>query len=1337
MTYSDANQKIRTHITEVVGIGAKPMIVYALDPEFLPEQVYDQLMNFQKNGNILNGYPWVMGLYWVRRFYEGGKGHNYAQCLDNEVDVQTQIFKTWKLGSKPSSDNFIVQCPLLRAENDGISSKLTKGIKFLANGLYPDFSEAEFQERKVAIAERQNGFSSDQIKSLSKYTSVFSEIIRTLLTGEGQGWLAKFVDHPLRYNFSLPQWGVHTNGPVGTIALSIRTSLKEIDFTQGNYCISKTVPQKELIVPLHEFLKAGFKCGVNITTRCGTTRLPILSDIRLARASGKRRFHSFILPLDDGGGIPAIQATSLYAVMPLDTHQAFKLGSSRVPTQPQILRNCPENKLALLDLSSIKRDQPIPLCNGEGVELLRVGAAPSLYPIGAENSFEVNGDRDTWIVFGDQVSIQLQGFHRLAEQIVWPDSVEGLGMSASLRCGVGEFGRKKNVRVVIPGRSYSISVSILFLPQAFLEAMRKEEQIEEGAISWTPEPDSEKIRIRVENADLCPGKLDVGNQQLLSLSVPSIKLHFWNFSGVNPIGSADNCSTYDSIDQMRYVRTVFYVPEGRHELLWDNKCLYELEGPVCWKFNFDEIAHDPDERSAYQRRLEIKNDSGSSTAILVCRAHPQVRRTGNKWELILPEGLDPANHRVAILSEGKIGAGLLLDESCADLDLDIDESGDAWVLGWTSQKAHPDQGVVLLLWKGSQTAIDILQLAVRPEGLYGPFTLQPQNHYRNAYSLWNEIEIPIAQALPLPHWVNTGWTNRQETQQQERLSDQAFLASFFTPETAAEHLNQMILSGSIWFADPRWGGCQRSLIKRINEVVAALQPPPMFGPGTLKISYDCKIFGQLVEVANGSYPAKAWLPISAFKIQPIAGNPETITKLDNFKLHTPRHSYKVWYEYGNHVSFFDLDRFQISKLDWIYDLEEIELNPVQNAFLTLEGIISDIFDNLLNEARDLVGIHSQCNLFLVLLDISTRLRDQRSIGQSILFQIATICRIRAWLPDHHASDREKEMISKIVSEAWRDQTNQYYLTSHLATVEWLLAWFRVSPSEDARVMNNPEPDGRLSHGEASSIGSYLNDSIIKSGQIWFADPTWGGRLNQGGPALVKRLAEISETLGPYGSKDWETQGTACSLLTAFAEIACGRFGSRMWIPRSWFKIGEFDDLEKKQTEIHFFYGCGARIKNINGFLKPLEWKFQNNPQTPRVDFKQIHVDSLQIDSVFSRQEEVIISRLFGIALDSCVSLIGNYHFKTDLAYFYLCLSSWFDFECGRNSGRPGIFRIAVLSRIRAWLSPAQAEELLDPNAMQQLSAFVQAIWNQPIQRDILIGDLAAVEWSLAWLHKTQ
>ena len=68
MSYAEANKMIQNHVAENGGAKANPMIVYALDSQFFPDDLYQELCDDREGNRLPIEYPWLIGLFWIRRF---------------------------------------------------------------------------------------------------------------------------------------------------------------------------------------------------------------------------------------------------------------------------------------------------------------------------------------------------------------------------------------------------------------------------------------------------------------------------------------------------------------------------------------------------------------------------------------------------------------------------------------------------------------------------------------------------------------------------------------------------------------------------------------------------------------------------------------------------------------------------------------------------------------------------------------------------------------------------------------------------------------------------------------------------------------------------------------------------------------------------------------------------------------------------------------------------------------------------------------------------------------------------------------------------------------------
>ncbi len=100
MCYVGLNDNIRNQIGE--DNPRHRMIRYALDQQYLPDAAYNAFGGTVQNAQHLSGIPWFLGLFWVRRFYDLGRGNNYIGCLKSAFNenvrpelTQNPVYQLW------------------------------------------------------------------------------------------------------------------------------------------------------------------------------------------------------------------------------------------------------------------------------------------------------------------------------------------------------------------------------------------------------------------------------------------------------------------------------------------------------------------------------------------------------------------------------------------------------------------------------------------------------------------------------------------------------------------------------------------------------------------------------------------------------------------------------------------------------------------------------------------------------------------------------------------------------------------------------------------------------------------------------------------------------------------------------------------------------------------------------------------------------------------------------------------------------------------------------------------------------------------------------------------
>lgn len=1086
MPYAEANQRIQNYVAENGGAEANPMIVYALDSQFLPDALYQKLCDDRDRDRLPKEYPWLLGLFWIRRFYEFGSGNDHLQCLGNGAnidEVRKRIRTVWKLTNPISRDSLIFHCPILKAAEAGGNSQVTRGIEFMVKGLYPDFSYNDFQERKIALIQKQvanlerqvanpdnlaqNEFSKAQINSLCVFTDVFSEIVRTLITGEGESWLSTIAEHPLRMKFRTPQWGVHVNGPVATIAVEVRTSAQEVNFTQGMASLIRRVRNGELIVPLVDFINEGFNFEEEITTPCGPTKLPPLTGIQVARVSRQRHFHSFIELQEDEEFVPEIQAARLYAVLPDHLPSEFTLGGTALPAQSQRLRNCPGHTLVILDLSEVNRSKPVDLRHQGNDPILRIGAAPSLLPLVGENLFELHGDRDTWIVFGDKVNIRLCDYYGEVNQINWSGASLTNGLEATLICGEADYGYKITVRAEIPGRSWSINRSILFLPLEFRDAMIGEKPYTGAGLRWTPECDAAKILASVEHTSRCPGSLSRDNNEPVRISVPSNKIHFWLFKGVSQIGDHAECFVLDPDESFDYLRMKFYLPQGIHHISWGGSSLMKCEGPGFWDERIFPPPKDCFASGANTIEYIITHPDNRVTRIVSYAVPPRVVRYGDDWCLWMPLIMEPLNWKFAILSEQAMGAAVMKSGFCSELAAkDSDPTSGRFLPAF---QVHPDQGVALLLWNALEhgsNVQEILEKTQKPtHAFHGPFVLQQSNRFRSQESFPRDLKQDAACHVPLPPWLQCVIQTVRYSFAAQPIGWDDFQLADFTQEGLIHHLDARIAAGDNWIGLPNWGPQKiKDEIARIDTSYSKAPNGNLRRKNPLTLALNSRplvhsLVGSFHSISQGKRPDTVWLPLSEFSIKYRSADHgfHLLTHLGkNFLcLHDqPARRRKIKFRYGSAVQIEEIGRFDDahwSSLCWRFSNGKEppcwwSLTVVGNAAIpswkSSEDALCELFTDSLPAARHHFGRKRDGNVSELFLRITEWMNSSGLTAErKMLFQTAVLTRLYSWLGNDFGCMRGRDFVRCLVADAWSDQSARQTLIKDIVTVEWTLAWF--------------------------------------------------------------------------------------------------------------------------------------------------------------------------------------------------------------------------------------------------------------------------------------------------------
>jgi|GEM_PF-5961104 len=1077
MTYNDANYAISMHLTGEDGIGTKPMIVYALDTEFLPEEVYQQICGFQEKGNILNGYPWVMGLYWIRRFYELGSGNNYLSLLGNN-EVAKQIFKKWEIGNypyNPNREDFLTQCPLLLAEVAGPSSELTRGIRLLAKDLDPNFSDHDFSQQCINLIDKlysgndlQITFSKAQINSIDKYPSYFRDLIRALLTGEGSGWLAKIAEHPLQAELARPRWGILSNGQATTLALQLRTRISQISIGQGDYTHVVRPYQNVGFVKANELVAAGFELTKPLTLAGRTLEIPELNTPRLARVSPSSAFHPF-LDLDR----EEIQTAEIWVLSPGSEQLTFTYDNVNVNFQAYPIGGLNQHRLIKIDLRQLDRSTPRSLCLND-LPLIRVGASSWIDIPEKDESVAFHDDAEIGVIFGNHCELRLEDFYGDQVGVQWNGCTVEPDGRVMMHPNV--MGQPCSAAATIPGRD-TIRVKLRFLPSELRDVILNEENC--VCETFRYEPNAEKRWARIESSQRCPGNLWI-NGICERISVASLKPHY-RLLRSDVLLSEDQPLSLSGLDDTRSISIQCYLPPGTNQISWGGLSVVEIKeikGPAYWR---EYLRNLPTADGGTELRLQILMENGETIEPCVLSRLPQLIPAENGTLLQLPVNFEAENWEYALLREGSVGA--LIDSGRCQY-LQRNQGNDSVCeLQLPCLAANQDQGVNLLLWDktihpnigiNTQSPFDVWNNAKPMTGILGPFILQYSNPFRTWSAFHDELNQAGNEEIRLPAWLRTDWGNKYDPPLDHGVPVLgSFLKTDFTLIDLAGQLNGQLLHGDNWLAKSCWGGANLAqTLKKVENAYlegSIRMNKPNFAWSHLKGL--CLVLSEFVKIRTGKKPDLIWLPDESLRFgfgsylqgchrllkltkteYDVTGYLQYENKLKfNYgestktRTETPKKTQSQWQDLAWDFPTINNAGKNIPPPWWpgvgiILDCQTDQWGRAAAAF-------RDLFQRTLLQSSSIIGTFPNKRLAFVFLNLRDWMEhDGFSATRILLFEAAVVCRLRAWC-DAQVPERDKDILQNLVASAWGIPEFRDILTRDLLTVDWAIAWLH-EPIED-------------------------------------------------------------------------------------------------------------------------------------------------------------------------------------------------------------------------------------------------------------------------------------------------
>ena len=745
-------QILRTAWPEGLALRNTPLIALALDPQLYSDETHQLISNLDEP---IDGIPWLQALYGIRRFYEESNGMAYTAALGHNGFEQIEFimkFSSQNLLKLQPHERIQAECWIVKS---GPSSKITKGMRYLCDQLYHGFKDEDF-EAALAALKVQPFADPGQLAAAKLYSEWFKASIQFLLTGEGDGWLTGLENHPIRERSRAPRWGIQTNGRNVAIGMEIRTRSDSVILSQGNLKKDFNTRNGSVIITIHELMDAGFTQGV-IDTTAGKTEFPNLDAISFACESKSGVFHPFI-DINETDEPPARQARSILAVVPASSKSNFRLGDHDVPCVTQAITKIEGYRLARLDFSNIDRNEVLSLSQNDSDPLIMIGAAPWLTPVSGEQDFRTDHYRDAWVVFGSETEILVGGITENYERVEWRDLERSDDGRVFLRRGKNHpWGIKKVASIKVPGRSYPVSVAVIFLPVELKETILSGNEWNHTDLRWMPERDAEITRLTAESTGLCSGVIHAGNVSK-TLLYPSHSFRFWNYQGVKSIGESDQLASFSSLDECRYFRTDFYVPEGQHQVEWDGRKVLQVDGHGFFRLYFHEYGSTEPATSDRERLLIMRLHDGTQVTIMSCDASPWIKHSDKAPLLVLPKSAKVENWNYAILQEGIRGVRMLAQGSCVDLTPVEIEIPQIRSLG--DHHISSDLGAAIMLWTSPLDFDALIHAPQRLSGVHLPILIHRGNPFLSSEGLAIVLDDACEQELLMPSWIGSVFEER-------------------------------------------------------------------------------------------------------------------------------------------------------------------------------------------------------------------------------------------------------------------------------------------------------------------------------------------------------------------------------------------------------------------------------------------------------------------------------------------------------------------------------------------------------------------------------------------------
>lgn len=555
------------------------MLCYALDIGLLPDDCHQALSDMQNAEQLPLDMPWLLGLYWARRFYESGRGNDYLSAIGESGFHQSQraqaVFRTWNLknrfpqaGNKANLYALLSECWLITGDDGvGTDSKLWRALSAIVEEVPENCDEDDVMEA-IARLEDEGIYIPIYLAWRAENGPWLAQSIRAIKTGGGDGWLGVIGKNPFWQDYrqrdnATCAWGLRKDGNrvqwairIANVRLHANSSIK---ITQSNRTLLECKGERHVSV---SELGPDYDPANPLIIRAGNRRLdlenlPPCDPARplLFRKSRSSSFHRLISSRDNNQeeGAEHIQASRLFLLPPTGQNGNAAINFGNQPIQSayagQVAPDVYGPSLYELSLDNCDRAEPLWL-TWNGTNLLQIGGKPCLSATNVAEGFALRGHPEVFVVFGSSTVLSVANLSQNHEDPAWriegghlQDTADGKAMTPD---AMGTI-----VKAACMIGNTRCQTRLIFLPEALRAAATALDAAEGDGWTWIPEQDEYKKCAAAENGRV-RGRARTGPQadnEGWAIESASLRPLWWWRSGIGGVWTTF-CSQREDITDL-------------------------------------------------------------------------------------------------------------------------------------------------------------------------------------------------------------------------------------------------------------------------------------------------------------------------------------------------------------------------------------------------------------------------------------------------------------------------------------------------------------------------------------------------------------------------------------------------------------------------------------------------------------------------------------------------------------------------------------------------------------------------------------------------------------------